>query len=258
VRTQTHPLRIPLGAVAIEYRGYVGRKLDALIGQLARLRTSVAAGNRTVAQQRWLTAQCTWQQLGAAADSFGAASTAINGLANGLPGGVADPAFTGLHRIEYGLFGDESLSRVLGFVTKLADAVADLRAGLDKLEIDPAELPGSCHEMLEDALRDHLSGQDDYGSGMAYALTSADVLGTRALLDQLKPLLSAVESGRSVYDQSVAALDTLDVALNSSKVRGDWPDYRTLSKHQRQPIDGAIGAALEVLYLVPVVLEEVG
>src|ERR1700704_2128083 len=90
----------PLGEVVVQYRAYVAGKLDDLIGQVARLRTAVAAGNRTVAQQRWLTAQFTWQQVGAGYGSFADAGTAINGLANGLPGGVANPAFTGLHRVE--------------------------------------------------------------------------------------------------------------------------------------------------------------
>ncbi len=118
-------------------------------------------------------------------------------------------------------------------------------------------MPIRCHEILEDALRDHLSGQDDYGSGMAYALTSADVLGTRVVLEELKPLIPTPVLGHSPYDQSKAALDSLDAALNASKVGGRWPDYQSLTKHQRQPVNGAIGAALEALYRIPAVLSAV-
>ena len=167
---------------------------------------------------------------------------------------MANPAFTGLHRIEYGLFGGEGLPQVLSFVNKLADDVANLRANLDKLEIVPTDMPIRCHEILEDALRDHLSEQDDYGSGMAYALTSGDVLGTRVLLEELKPLIPVLVLGHSAYDESTAALDILDAALNDTMVQGVWPDYRTLTKHQRQPINAAIGGALEALYQVPFVL----
>jgi high-affinity iron transporter len=244
----------PLGEVVVQYRAYVAGKLDDLIGQVARLRTAVAADNRVVAQQRWLTAQFTWQQVGAAYGSFAAAGTAINGLANGLPRGVADPAFTGLHRIEYGLYSGENLSSVLTLVTRLAADVTSLRDNLDKLTIVPTDMPIRCHEILEDALRDHLSEQDDYGSGMAYALTSGDVLGTRVVLEELKPLIPVVVLGHSAYDESKAALDVLDAALNNAKVQGDWPNYRTLAKHQRQPINGAIGEALESLYQIPFVL----
>ena len=129
-----------------------------------------------------------------------------------------------------------------------------LQANFDRLTIVPTDMPIRCHEILEDALRDHLSEQDDYGSGMAYALTSADVLGTRVVLEELKPLIPTAVLGHNAYDESKAGLDALDAALNATKVHQDWPDYRTLTKHQRQPVNAAIGAALESLYKIPFVL----
>jgi high-affinity iron transporter len=247
----------PLGAVVEQYRGYVGQKLDQLASDVARLRAGLPGSDRTSAQRRWLTAQVTWQQVGAAYGSFGPAGTAIGGLASGLPQGVDDPAFTGLHRIEYGLYHGEKLPALRVHVDRLAADVDSLRRGLDKLPIVPTDMPIRCHEILEDAQRDHLSGQDDYGSGMAYALTSGDVLGTRVVLEELKPLIPTPVLGHSPYDQSKAALDKLDTALNAAKVGGNWPDYNILTKHQRQSVNGAIGAALEALYRIPSVLGNV-
>jgi iron uptake system EfeUOB component EfeO/EfeM len=244
----------PLGEVVAEYRVYVGKKLDELAARVSKLDAAVRAGNRNQARRRWLAAQSTWQQVGAAYASFGDAGAAISGLASGLPGGVADPAFTGLHRIEYGLYHDEQLPHVLTYVTRLAADVADLSANFDKLTIVPTDMPIRCHEILEDALRDHLTGQDDYGSGMAYAMTAGDVLGTRVILEELRPLIPEPVLGNSAYDRSKAALDVLDAALTATKVQGAWPDYNTVTKHGRQPVNGAIGAALESLYLIPFVL----
>jgi iron uptake system EfeUOB component EfeO/EfeM len=244
----------PLGQVVAQYRVYVSGKLDELASEVTKLENAVHAGNRPAARRRWLAAQLTWQQVGAAYGSFGPAGTAISGLANGLPDGVADPAFTGLHRIEWGLYNGEQLPRVLSHVVRLAADVASLQANFDRLAIVPTDMPIRCHEILEDALRDHLSEQDDYGSGMAYALTSADVLGTRVVLEELKPLIPIAVLGHSAYDESKAGLDALDAALNATKVHQNWPDYRTMTKHQRQPVNGAIGAALEALYRIPFVL----
>lgn len=244
----------PLGKVVVKYHAYVAKKLNVLTGQVADLRTSVAANQLAASQRRWLAAQSTWQQVGAAYGSFGAAGTAISGLANGLPLYVADPAFTGLHRIEYGLYHGESMQTLLPVVDRLASDVKDLIANLDQTAVTPTDMPIRCHEILEDALRDHLSGQDDYGSGMAYALTSADVAGTRVVLLELKPLIPSPVLGHSAYDTSSAALNVLDTALNATKVAGKWPNYGSLTKHQRQPVNGAIGAALECLYQVPFVL----
>ncbi len=244
----------PLGEVVAQYRVYVAGKLDDLTTDVSKLQAAVHAGNRDAGRRRWLAAQLTWQQIGAAYGSFGDYGTAINGLANGLSGGVADPGFTGLHRVEWGLYNGESMARVVDHVNQLAADVANLKANLDKLAIVPTDMPIRCHEILEDALRDHLSLQDDYGSGMSYALTSADVIGTRVVLEELKPLIPTAVLGHSAYDLSKAALDVLDAALNATKTHKQWPDYRTLTKHQRQPVNAAIGGALESLYLVPFVL----
>jgi high-affinity iron transporter len=55
----------------------------------------------------------------------------------------------------------------------LAKNVATVRKNLtaDDLAGDPTNLPIRAHEILEDALRDHLSGIDDQGSGAAFAQT---------------------------------------------------------------------------------------
>ena len=41
----------------------------------------------------WLAAQMTWEEVGASYDSFGDLGQAVDGLPDGLPGGVADPQF---------------------------------------------------------------------------------------------------------------------------------------------------------------------
>ncbi len=244
----------PLGDVVAQYRVYVAGKLNDLAKNVADLRTAIQLMDRPAAKRRWLTAQLTWQQIGAAYGSFGDAGNAISGLANGLPGGVADPGFTGLHRIEWGLYNGDSWPALHKYVGRLVGDVAHLKANFGKLEIVPTDMPIRCHEILEDSLRDHLSLQSDYGSGMSYALTSADVLGTRVVLEELHPLIPSPVFMHSAYDLSKAALDVLDAALDATKVDGQWPDYRTLTKHQRQPVNAAIGGALEALYLVPFVL----
>jgi high-affinity iron transporter len=221
------------------------------------LRTRVASGNRTESQRGWLTAQYTWQQLGAAYGSFGDIGQAINGIASGLPLGANDPAFTGFHRIEYGLYSGQAMSGVQRYVVKLANDLNTLQATFDQVDIDPRDMPIRAHEILEDSLRDDLSDQSDYGSGMAYALMSGGILGTRVLLELLKPYIPTPVLGHNAYDISVAALDVLDATLAQTKVHGEWPYYPSLTKHQRQPVNGALGAALEVLYLVPQVLEPV-
>ena len=81
-----------------------------------------------------------------------------------------DKAFTGLHRLEYGLWHGQSAASLEPVAAVLARDIAAVRKNLtsDDLAGDPTNLPLRAHEILEDALRDHLSGLDDQGSGAAY------------------------------------------------------------------------------------------
>ena len=45
------------------------------------------------------------------------------------------------------------------------------------------------HEILEDGLRDSLTGDDEYGSGTALASITADVSATREMLALLSPVI---------------------------------------------------------------------
>ncbi|HKN96213.1 MAG TPA: iron uptake transporter permease EfeU, partial [Pseudonocardiaceae bacterium] len=89
---------IELGTAIKQYQTYVTGQLDALSGQAGALRQAIDSGDVAAARAAWLPAQLTWERVGAAYDSFGDIAAAIDGGPDGLPGGVADPAFTGLRR----------------------------------------------------------------------------------------------------------------------------------------------------------------
>jgi high-affinity iron transporter len=219
------------------YRTYVSAKLAQLAAQVATLR-------RTVSRTAWLAAQLTWEQIGAAYGSFGDLGDAIDGLPNGLPQGVDDPGFTGLHRIEYGLWHGQGTTVLLPIVDKLATDVATLRAKLPTVTVDPTDLPLRAHEILEDALRDHLTGMTDFGSHAGYAETLADLQGTRVVLGELAPLVNARRPG--LLPAANREMETLQQALTAAK---------DTSLPTRQKVDAATGALLETLAPIPDLLE---
>jgi high-affinity iron transporter len=117
-------------------------------------------------------------------------------------------------------------------------------------------LPLRTHEILEDALRDELSGDDDYGSGTDMASVEADVDGTRELLSLLAPLLRP--RAPDLISTVTAQLDRLDTALAAAQVGGQWVAVDQVPLAQREQVDGAVGAALETLALTPELLHVVG
>ena len=238
-----------------EYESYAAADLRTLAGALATIKTDLRQGNLSAARTDWLTAQLDWEKAGASYDSFGADGTAVDGLPDGLVNGVNDQDFTGLHRLEYGLWHGQSAATLLPVVNVLAKDVATVQQNLTSSDLagDPTNLPLRTHEILEDALRDHLSGIDDEGSGDAYPATCADLQVTRVVLGELAPLIN--ERAPRLLPTARAQMNTLEQALLATRAHGQWASISSASLSQRQRVDGAIGALLETLSSVPDLLE---
>ena len=223
------------------YQRYVAGVLDRLTRDLSALRTAVAGPDRAKARAAWLTAQLTWDRVGAAYGSFGVYADAIDGLPQGLPGGVRDPDFAGLRRIEYGLWHGEALAALRPLVDAVAGQVAALRGDLPGATPDAIDLPLRVPEILEDALRFQRTGLTDMGAGADArpAELAADVDATEALLDMFGPLLD--ERRPELRPAAHAGLEKLRHAI---AVRRD--------------VDADLGGVLETLAQAPGLLEVAG
>jgi high-affinity iron transporter len=238
-----------------EYEAYAARQLSALAQAVGRIQTDLGRSDIAAARDDWLAAQLDWERVGASYDSFGSVGQAVDGLPDSLPGGVGDKNFTGLHRLEYGLWHGQSATALLPVAATLARDVSAVQRNLssDDLAGDPTNLPVRAHEILEDALRDHLSGLDDQGGGAAFAQTYADVQITSAVLGYLTPLLNVRQPGLPAI--AGGQLQILKQALLSTQVNGHWESLATASLSEREHVDAAIGSVLETLSAVPDLLE---
>jgi high-affinity iron transporter len=238
-----------------EYQAYAARQLGDLATDVARIEADLGSHDVGAAQRDWLAAQLNWERVGASYDSFGDLGLAVDGLPDGLVNGVNDANFTGLHRLEYGLWHGQGAATLLPVAQALARNVATVQQNLGSHDLagDPANLPVRAHEILEDALRDHLSGIDDQGGDGAFALTYADAQVTGAVLGYLTPLINARQPGLAATAQS--QLGTLRQALLATRVDGQWQSLSAASGRARANVDAAIGAVLETVASVPDLLE---
>ena len=237
------------------YQAYAAAQLTDLATVTAAIEADLRHDNLAQARKDWLTAQLDWERVGASYDSFGDLGLAVDGLPDGLPGGVSDKDFTGLHRLEYGLWHGQPASELLPVAVALERNVATVRKNLtsDDLAGDPTQLSLRAHEIIEDALRDHLSAVDDEGAGAAYPMTYADTQVDKAVLGYLSGLIGQREPGLVATAHSQLA--ALDAALLATKADGQWQPLTAVSLDKRQRVDAATGALLETLAAVPDLLE---
>ncbi|MFD9509220.1 iron uptake transporter permease EfeU [Streptomyces mirabilis] len=243
-----------LAAPLAAYRAYVDQGLADLQTKTRTLQSDLDADKLDQARKDWLPAHTRYASLGAAYGTFADFDAKINGRTAGLAGGVDDPAFTGFHRIEYGLWHGQSAATLAPYAKQLVADVDALREDFPKQDFDPADLPLRTHEILENTLHRELSGNADYGSGTELGTTEANLDGTRELLTLLRPLIDKRNA------KVIPAVDTWmrrteRLVLAQRADDGTWTPLDKLSDTDRQRLDGAVGQLLEELAPIPDLLE---
>jgi len=249
-----------------EYLAYGVTQLTILEGEVASLESALSSGNRAAVETAWRVAFARYLRLGAVYVE-GAVATLneqIDGSPGGLAGGTSSPRFTGLHRIEFGLWTGAPPQTLLPFAVRLATDVHMMRALLPRVTISPLDYATRAHEILEDAVRDLLSGTDVPWSGEGVLGTAAGLAATREVISTLRPLLvepASVAADPPANPRSPAVVDAdLDqlqsvLASLAASHGGRLPTNSQLSKPQTESLDAAIGQALEGLAQIPGMLE---
>ncbi|MGN6722049.1 MAG: iron uptake transporter permease EfeU [Marmoricola sp.] len=235
------------------YIAYAQAQLGRLASKMQTLRTTLASGNLAASRAQWLDAQLAWELVGASYNSFGDPGVAIDGFPSGLPKGVADPKFTGLHRIEYGLFHGQSPTSLVPVADRLLADITSLRKQVAEIASDPVDLTLRAHEILEDAQRDHLSGVDNFGGNAAYPMTWANLQVTRTVWNELATSIKSRNA--KLFAQAEQAFDRLEAALAAVRVNGTWLTPAQASVMQRAQINAALSEALEIAAEEPGLLE---
>jgi len=243
---------------------YVRRELAAVQTDVSALAGAISAGDLTAAESDWLTAHLEWLDIGqddGAYGCFGDLGGQIDGTSAGLVGGTGSPQFTGFHKIELDLWSDANLTAAAADTATLQQLLQTLVA----IPID-TELPATDvgvanwvlrpHEILEDAMRDTLTGDDDYGSGTGLASITADVSAVRQMLGLLAPVLDPLVP--NLVARANAQLSAVLAAVDQTETNGNWVAVSDLPTLARERVDAAVGAALETLAPVPDLLTNTG
>ena len=169
------------------------------------LDAALQAGDRVAAQAAWSAASAAWAGLGPVTLR---ASDLMNRIAvrpDVLAGGEADPAFTGLYRIEYGLWHDGSAEGLAPVGAALVTDAAEMRARVAALDPAPEDIAGDAARYARHLAEGQIAaGLDRYAGDDRAVLTAAldGVARSGALLDPLtKP---ADPAAQAAFEAAVA------------------------------------------------------
>jgi hypothetical protein len=231
---------------ALRVSGQLGSAVSSLT---ARLRM----GDRGASERAWDVAFADYLHLGAV---YGLLPGDLNARLAQVPSDLGQTHFTGLHRIEKGLWQGAPLSSLVPVSAAINGAVMSLKHTLPGTEIDPLDYAARAHEILEDAQRDLMSGSQVPWSGAGVLGTAAGVTATREVVHTLVPIMQGRDNTLVEVQNWLLRLQS---SLNAVRRRdGGYPTLNQLTIDQRENINGTLAGALSALQDIPSTLETVG
>lgn len=217
-----------------EYRVYLATQGSGLIRAVDALNQAIAAGDLAQARSLYVPARAFYQRIAPAAQRLAELDNAINARADYYEKREQDPAFGGFHRLEYGLFKQNSLDGLTPVAQKLAADVAELKRQLLAQPLPPEQLVNIVSRNLHGLADIRTNGEEERYSHTDLNGFAANLEGARKVVDLLRPLLTKATT--DLLPRIDAAADELDMQLASLRSGDGYQSYETVSAEQRLQI----------------------
>ncbi|CAM3212220.1 Iron uptake system EfeUOB, component EfeO/EfeM [Paracoccus aminovorans] len=236
-------LRKFLGPLS-EYRVYLVMQGNAAVKSAEALREAIAAGDLDAARAAWRQARLPYRRIEPLAYRFSDLEERIDPRAAYLEKREQDPAFTGYHRLEYGLFAQDSTDGLLPVADALVADLKELAQRLKQAPLDPGlliEMPGE--SALQMAQAQVPEGENLY-AGNDLQDFGASLEGIGKLAGLLRQVVAGVDPALDkVIDQDLQAVDARLAALRDRGFAG----YGDVPRPEREQLSADLNRLSETL-----------
>lgn len=217
-----------------EYKVYLVTQSTALVSGAEALAAAIDAGDLAAARAAWLAARLPYKRIEAVTSRIADLENVIDPLPDYLAGRENDPAFTGFHRIEYGLWGQGTVEGLAPVAQRLVADVTELKNRMRAMKLAPEDLAGSAARQADRLATGQIAAGEDRWSGADLAGIEASLDGIAKGAGLLVPLVSdaAPDVAKTYGDQIAAARK----ALEGLKQGTDYPSYSSLDQPGREQL----------------------
>ncbi len=225
-----------------EYRVFLSRRAVLLLDAATTLKQRIDAGDGDGAKNAWRAARAAWNELAPVWPTIGDLQSRMDPRAEYLAAREKDGAFTGFHRIEYGLWSQGSTAGLQPVAQALADDAATLKDRVRALTVAPAALAANA-AMAAGRVADQAGGAQSPYAGDDLAELSAQLDGLTKSVLLVDPLASeaAPAASAALHKALDGARQTLD-GFRSGDAFPAWPE---VDKDGRAKIAQAFRAVAE-------------
>lgn len=211
-----------VGAVA-EYKVYVGAQVSALLQGSKELEAAIKANDLKTAQALYATTWASYETIAPVLKQFSVLDTAIAADETLFADKAADPKFTGLHKLEKGLFADKSTSGLTNVATELVANVEALQKEVTALSVPADQMVQYAAALLREAQQGKLIGQKNRYAKTDVSALEANISGSYRIYRLVAPMLvkahpDLAKEIKTAYEGMLALLQPYanDAALSST------------------------------------------
>ncbi|MFT4172594.1 MAG: iron uptake system protein EfeO [Rhodocyclaceae bacterium] len=243
-----HAAVSPLELVApiSDYKIYVADNLQTLVRDTREFTSAVKAGDVAKAKRLFASTRMSYERVEPIAELFSDLDASIDSRADDHEKAEKDPGFTGFHRIEYGLFAQNTTKGLAPFADKLMADVLELQKRIRGLTFPPEKVVGGAAVLMEEVAATKISGEEDRYSHTDLWDFQANFEGAKKIVDLFRPLV--VKDNKAFADKVDSNFDVVFKTLAKYKTAdGGFESYTKLTDRDRKLLAGRVNTLAEDL-----------
>lgn len=238
-----------LSGVTDEYRKYAIGEIEEFVKATEAFTTAVKNGDVDNAKALYATSRVHYERAEPIAEVFGDLDPKIDAR----EGDVPEAEWGGYHRIEKGLWVENTTTGYEQYAEQLMKDVNLLRAKVDTVEVTPDLLITGAVDLLNEVSTSKVTGEEDRYSHTDLFDFAANVEGADKIFQLLNPALK--EKNKDLSTEIQTRFDEVFSLLNKHKIDGGYKIYTDLSEAEVKELSQAIDALAEPLSQIGIVTE---
>ncbi len=232
-----------LKAGTVTYGQYVSLEVSSLVDGVTALDTALHGTDLVAAQTAYMKARPYYERIEPVAESFTSGNDNLDSDIDARADDVPPAQWEGFHRIEMGLFQDNSLTGLTTYGDGLVANVKKLQTLTTGLTYQPAELANGAVDLLDEVSQTKITGEEERYSHIDLLDFQANVEGAEQAFANLQPGLKVIDASFTASVSSAfAALDTLLDKYRTTSNASGFVLYSTLTDADKTALTQALQA----------------
>jgi iron uptake system component EfeO len=232
----------------VTYGQYIDTQVAALVAYVTPLNTALHGTDLTAAQTAYMKARPYYERIEPVAESFTSGTDNLDSDIDARADDVPADQWTGFHRIEKGLFLDQSLTGLGAYGDGLLANVKKLQALTTGLTYQPAELANGAVDLLDEVAKSKITGEEERYSHIDMLDFQANVEGAEQAFANLQDGLQKIDPTlTATVGSGFTALDTLLNKYRTTSNASGFVLYGTLTDTDKTALSQALQAVAEPL-----------